>query len=120
LHVSYADQALAELTDAASKHDLERYRDALSTLIEEDNAALAAATAAPVGDQRAQLVAQVTTLRIRAVEGQRAALPALGWHDCISTTAALTGFGADAPCVTSADITKADKLKGSKSVRQVT
>jgi hypothetical protein len=120
LHVSYAGQALAELTDAALKHDLERYRAALSTLIEEDKAALAAATAAPAGGQRTQLVAQVTTLRAREVNGLRAALPSLGWHDRIPTTSVLAGLDVSAPSITNADIIKADKVKGSKNVWHVT
>jgi hypothetical protein len=120
LHVSYADQALAALTDAALKHDLERYRAALSTLIEEDNTALAAANAAPAGDQRTRLVAQVATLRAREVNGLRAALPALGWHDRISTTSFLARLDVSAPAVTNAVIIKADKVKGSKNVWQVT
>ncbi len=120
LHVSYADQALAALTDAALKHDLERYRAALSTLMEEDKTALAAATAAPAGDQRTRLVAQVATLRAREVNGLRAALPALGWHDRISTTSFLATLDVSAPAVTNAVIIKADKVKGSKNVWQVT
>jgi len=120
LHVSYAGQALAELTDAVLKHDLERYRAALSTLIGEDKAALAAATAVPAGDQRTQLVAQVTTLHAREVNGLRAALPALGWHDRILTTSALAGLDVSAPSVTNADIIKAEKVKENKNVWQVT
>jgi hypothetical protein len=120
LHVSYANQALDALTDAALKHDLERYRAALSTLIEEDNTALAAANAAPAGDQRTRLVAQVTTLRAREVNVLRAALPALGWHDRILTTSVLAGLDVSAPSVTNADIIKADKVKGGKNVWQVT
>ena len=120
LHVSYAGQALAELTDAVSKRDLERYRTALSTMIEEDKAALAVMAAIPAGDQRMQLVAQVTTLRAREVSGLRAALPALGWHDRILTTSVLAGLDVSAPSVMNADIIKAAKVKGGKNVWQVT
>jgi hypothetical protein len=120
LHVSYAGQALAELADAVSKYDLERYRAALSTMIEEDKAALAVVTAVPAGDQRTRLVAQVTTLRAREVNGLRAALPALGWHDRILTTSVLAGLDVSAPSVTNADIIEADTVKGSKNVWQVT
>jgi hypothetical protein len=120
VHVTHAGQALAELTDAVFRHDLERYRAALSTLVGEDKAALAAATAVPAGDQRTQLVAQVTTLRAREVNGLRAALPALGWHDRISTTSFLAGLDVSAPSVMNADIIEAEMVKGSKNVWQVT
>lgn len=120
LHVSYAGQALAELTDAVLTSDLERYRAALSTLIGEDKAALAAATAVPAGDQRTQLLAQVTTLRAREVNALRAALPALGWHDRILTTSVLAGLDVSAPSATNAEIIKADTEQGGKNVWQVT
>ncbi len=119
LHVSYASQALAELTDAVSRHELERYRAALSTLVGEDKAALAAATAIPGDNQRAQLVAEVTTLRAREVNGLRAALPALGWYDRISTTSVLAGLDVSAPSVTNADIIKTDTVESNENVWQV-
>jgi hypothetical protein len=119
LHVTYADQALVSLTDAAQKHDLERYRAALATLVEEDSAAAAAASAAP-DDQRAQVEAQVAQLRAREVDGLRAALPALGWHDRITTTLALAGIGADTLAIANAEVSKAVKGKGGQHLWQVT
>lgn len=119
LHMTYADQALASLTDAAKKHDLERYRAALATLVEEDRAAATAASTMPRGDQRTQVETQVAQLRAREVAGLRAALPALGWHDRISATAALAGIGADTLSITSAEINKAVKGKGGQHLWQV-
>jgi hypothetical protein len=119
LHMAYADQALVSLTDAAQKQDLERYRAALATLVEEDSAAAAAATETP-GDQRAQVEAQVMQLRAREVDGLRAALPALGWHDRITTTSALADIGADTLSITSVEISKAAKGKAGQHLWQVT
>jgi hypothetical protein len=120
LHVTYADQALAALTDAAQNHDVEGYRAALATLVEEDSAAATAATTIPPGDQRAQVEAAVAHLRTREVAGLRAALPALGWHDRITTTSALASIGADTLSITNAEVSKAVKGKGSQHLWQVT
>jgi hypothetical protein len=120
LHVTYADQALASLTDAAQRHDLEGYRVALSTLVEEDSAAAAVASTIPPGDQRTRVETAVTHLRAREVAGLRGALPALGWHDRITTTSALAGIGADALSITHAEVSKAVKGKGGQHLWQVT
>jgi hypothetical protein len=120
LHVTYADQALASLTDAAQKHDLAGYRAALATLVEEDSAAAAAANTIPPGDQRTQVETTVAQLRMREVAGLRAALPALGWHDRIATTSALASIGADTLSITNAEVSKAVKGKGGQHLWQVT
>jgi hypothetical protein len=120
LHVTYADQALTALTEAAQKHDVERYRAALTTLVEEDSAAVAAANAEPAGDQRTQSKAQVAQLRAQEVAGLRMALPALGWHDRITTTSALVGIGDKALSVTTAAVGKAATGKGNQHLWQVT
>jgi hypothetical protein len=120
LHVTYADQALASLTDAAQNHDMEGYRAALATLVDEDSAAAAAASAIPPGDQRVQVGAAVAQLRTREVTGLRAVLPALGWRDRITTTSALAGIGATAFSITNAQVSKAIKGKGGQHLWQVT
>ena len=120
LHVAYADQALVSLRDAAQKQDLESYRVALATLVDEDSAAVAAVSTMPPGDQRTQLEATVAQLRAREVTGLRAALPALSWHDRISTTLALAGIGADTLSITNAEVSKAVKGKDGQHLWQVT
>jgi len=120
LHMAYADQALVSLTDAAQKQDLERYRAALATLVDEDSAAATAVSTMPPGDQRTQLEATVAQLRAREGTGLRTALPALSWHDRISTTSALAGIGADTLSITGAEISKAAKGKAGQHLWQVT
>jgi hypothetical protein len=101
LHLLYAEQALDSAQQAVREQDLPAYRDALATMLDEDDAASRGADALPTYTERDHARAGVEALLQRERTALRDALAVLGWHDRIVTTAALGRIGASGPAITS-------------------
>jgi len=98
LHLSYANEALAQLDTAVARHAGDHagdpaYKSALATFSSEQLAAAQGVAALPAGSERATLDAQLTTLRLRARNDLHAALRAISWSDRVATTQVLGGLG---------------------------
>ena len=94
LHLSYANEALAQLDAAVAGHAGDpAYRSALATFSAEQLAAAQGVAALPADAERDTLNAQLTTLRLRARNDLHVALHAVGWSDRVATTQVLGALG---------------------------
>ena len=94
LHLSYANEALAQLDTAVARHAGDpAYSSALATLSSEQLAATQGVAALPAGTERATLDAQLTALRLSARSDLHAALHAVSWSDRVATTQVLGALG---------------------------
>jgi hypothetical protein len=101
LHLLYAEQALSSVEQAVRVQDLPAYRDALGTMLDENDAASRDAATLPTNAARDRARSGLDALIQRERMALRSALGALGWHDRIITTAALGRIGAAGPSITS-------------------
>jgi hypothetical protein len=94
LHLSYANEALAQLDAAVAQHAGDpAYSSALATFSSEQLAVAQGLATLPVGTERATLDAQLATLRLRARNDLHAALHAVSWSDRVATTQVLGALG---------------------------
>ena len=98
LHLSYANEALAQLDAAVAQHADDHagdpaYKSALATFSSEQLAAAQGLATLPAGTERATLDAQLTALRLRAHNDLHAALHAVSWSDRVATTQVLGALG---------------------------
>ncbi|HEU4782303.1 MAG TPA: DUF5667 domain-containing protein [Ktedonobacterales bacterium] len=94
LHLSYANEALAQLDAAVARHAGDpAYRSALATFSSEQLAAVQELATFPAGTERATLDAQLTALRLRARNDLHAALHTISWSDRVATTQVLGALG---------------------------
>ncbi len=109
LHLSYANEALAQLDAAVARHAGDRaYSSALVTFSSEQLAAAQGVAALPAGTERATLDAQLTMLRLRARNDLHAALHAVSWPDRVATTQVLGALGEIVLVVQDVRVTRED------------
>lgn len=109
LHLSYANEALAQLDAAVARHAGDSaYRSALATFSSEQIAAAQGVAALPAGTERATLDAQLTALRLRARGDLHAALHAVSWSNRVATTQVLGGLGEAILVVQDVKVTRED------------
>lgn len=109
LHLSYANEALAQLDAAVARHAGDpAYSSALATFSSEQLAAAQELATFPANAERATLDAQLTTLRLRARNDLHAALQAVSWSDRVATTQVLGALGEPILVVQDVKITRED------------
>lgn len=109
LHLSYANEALAQLDAAVARHAGDpAYSSALSTFSSEQLAAAQELATFPADAERATLDAQLTTLRLRARNDLHAALHAVSWSDRVATTRVLGALGETILVVQDAKVMRED------------
>ena len=109
LHLSYANEALAQLDTAVARHAGDpAYSSALATLSSEQLAATQGVAALPAGTERATLDAQLTALRLSARSDLHAALHAVSWSDRVATTQVLGALGETILVVQDVKVTRED------------
>lgn len=109
LHLSYASDALSALNAIVTQHQgSAAYRDALSTVRDEDEASALGLAAVPLGAERDSLAAQLAALQQNERQDLRAALTQVGWTDRVLTTTALGNLGQPVPVVASVRIIRSE------------
>jgi hypothetical protein len=109
LHLSYANEALAQLDAAVARHAGDpTYSSALATFSSEQLAAAQELATLPANAERTALEAQLTTLRLRAGNDLHAALHAVSWSDRVATTQVLGALGETIPVVQDVTVTRED------------
>lgn len=109
LHLSYANEALAQLDAAVARHAGDpAYGSALATFSSEQLAAAQGVATLPVDAERSALDAQLTTLRLKARNDLHAALHAVSWSDRVATTQVLGALGETVLVVQDARVTRED------------
>jgi hypothetical protein len=109
LHLSYANEALAQLDAAVARHTGDpAYSSALATFSSEQLAAAQGVAALPAGAERATLDAQLTTLGLRARNDLHTALQAVRWSDRVATTQVLGALGEPILVVQDVKVTRED------------
>lgn len=107
LHLTYAEDALGQLTLAAHHGDTAAYSQALATLRTETQAAGNELADLPSGSERDRLSGQLSGFEQRARQSMRAILPIVGWTQRLQSTSALAQFGDTVPQVASVTIVRA-------------
>ncbi|HEX5439988.1 MAG TPA: DUF5667 domain-containing protein [Ktedonobacterales bacterium] len=109
LHLSYANEALAQLDAAVAQHAGDpAYSSALATFSSEQLAAAQGVAALSAGTERATLDAQLATLRLKARTDLHAALHAVSWSDRVATTQVLGALGEPILVVRVVTVTRQD------------
>jgi hypothetical protein len=109
LHLSYANEALAQLDAAVARHAGDpTYSSALATFSSEQLAAAQELATLPANAERTALETQLTTLRLRAGNDLHAALHAVSWSDRVATTQVLGALGETILVVQDVTVTRED------------
>jgi hypothetical protein len=109
LHLSYANEALAQLNVAVAQHAGDPfYSSALATLAAEQLAAAQGLAAVPASAERVTLEAQLTTFRLSARNDLHGALHTLNWEDRVATTQVLGALGESVLVVQGIKVTRED------------
>ena len=109
LHLSYANEALAQLDAAVARHAGDpTYSSALATFSSEQLAAAQELATLPANAERTALETQLTTLRLRAGNDLHAALHAVSWSDRVATTQVLGALGETILVVQDVTVTQED------------
>ena len=108
LHLAYARQWLAALSDAAAHHQGDAYTAALQALQQEDSAAASEIAQTPDKATRAALASELNALHNDERSALRAALPLVGWPDRVATTQALADLDVTTPMVSGATLSAGD------------
>ncbi|MGE5335292.1 MAG: hypothetical protein ACM3N4_11370 [Nitrososphaerota archaeon] len=105
LHLTYARDALAALSAAATQHDTgATYDEALATFSDEMRAAMASLSSVPAGNEQDLLSSRLRQLRADGHDDLHSALVALPWSKRVATTAVLAEIGDDVLTVTQASM----------------
>lgn len=104
MHLSYAQDALGAVRDAAHQHNMDAYTAALNSLESEEDAAATSIAGLPASSDRIALVTQLDALRTSEHSTLRAALPKLNWQERVATTGMLGTLGDPVPQIASAVI----------------
>lgn len=109
LHLSYADEALAQLDSAIARRAGDpAYSNALAAFLTEQRAAAVDLAAMPADSERDALSTQLAVLRSKARSDLRASLHAVGWPDRLAATRALGELGETVLVVRDVKVTRMD------------
>lgn len=105
LHLTYAHDALAALSAAATQHDTgATYDEALATFSDETRAAMTSLSSVPAGNEQNLLSSRLGQLRADGRADLHSALVDLPWSKRVATTAVLVEIGDDVLEVTQASM----------------